>query len=178
MKNVTSLLLCLLTISIAFVLFSSCVPKCGCGTPPPRESWYVHTFFKTNQGASLLNSTTANSFKPSDISVKSIVSIDGVQTEVYYGNDKNGCRIQENGDIEGNSLVLNLPVKYGSRNPIMTFIQLRANLIDTITYSFNGRLIESSREIPDQLFYNRKLIWDFSKAVAGEPLPSSITINK
>ena len=104
--------------------------------------------------------------------------VDGTQTEVYYGDDKGGCRIQENGDTEGNSLILNLPVKYGTKKPIMTLVKLRSNLIDTITYSFQGRFIESDREIPDQLFYNRKLIWDFSSSTAGEYLPSTITIVK
>lgn len=178
MKIAIRFFFCVLTICANSFLFTSCVPKCGCGNPPPRDSWYVHTYYKTSQGASLLNSTTANYFKPAEISVRAIVEVNDIRTEEYYGNDQNAVSVQENGDVEGNSLILRLPVKYGSKKPIMTLIRLRANLTDTVTYSFNGRFVDSDREIPDQLFYNRKLIWDFAKSVAGEPLPSSITIIK
>ena len=101
-----------------------------------------------------------------------------MRTEEYYGNDQNAVTVQENGDQEGNSLILRLPVKYGSKKPLMTLIRLRPNLTDTVTYSFNGRFMDLDREIPDQLYYNRKLIWDFTKSIGGEPLPNSITIIK
>ncbi|MFM9837817.1 MAG: hypothetical protein ACKVOQ_06095 [Cyclobacteriaceae bacterium] len=178
MKAVIVLRLWIVTICIATVFLSSCVPQCGCGNPPPHEYWYIHTYYKTNKGASLLNSNTPDYFKPSEISVKTIVLVNEIETEEYYGNDKNGVRVQENGDQQGNTLLLNLPVKYGNRKPIMTLIRLRPNLTDTVTYSFNNRLIELDREIPDLIYYNQKLIWDFSKAVAGEFMPNSITIIK
>ncbi len=178
MKTVKGVFYSVLTICATGFIFTSCIPKCGCGNPPPRESWYVHTYYKTNQGASLLNSNTANYFKPSEISVRAIVEVNEIRKEEYYGNDQKAVTVQENGDQEGNSLILRLPVKFGSKKPIMTLIRLRTNLTDTVTYSFNGRFVDSDREIPDQLSYNRKLIWDFTKSIAGEPLPNSITIIK
>jgi|LakMenEpi03Aug12_release.lakeMendotaPanAssembly.Ray.scaffolds.fasta_scaffold421666_1 hypothetical protein len=177
MKTVKRVFLSVLICATALA-FTSCIPKCGCGNPPPRESWYVHTYYKTSRGASLLNSNTANCFKPADISVKAIVEVNDLRTEEYYGNDQNAVTVQENGDQEGNSLILRLPVKYGSKKPLMTLIRLRPNLTDTVTYSFNGRFMDLDREIPDQLYYNRKLIWDFTKSIGGEPLPNSITIIK
>lgn len=127
------------------------------GQPPPPQSIYIRTFYKSGN-ADLLDPTVPNSFKKNDLKVTSKIKVGGITKEVNY--DEGGIEVIWDNDFRMNYFGINVPTSYG-KIPIATYVQLSPTDVDTVTYTFNGT---QRHYIPDQIFYNKKIVWDLANA--------------
>ncbi len=159
------------------VLLYAC---CGCPPPPIAPYYELDTYYRTPGGADLLKSKTPNSFRQQDIQVTSKVTVSGGVVEVDYYKDysrKGSVQVYSGkyndlNDTSGNHILIYLPK--GNQHPIETYVRLSPVIVDTITYTFgNG----DQQVFPEKLFYNRKLIWDFTQLSNNQFTPQ-VTIIK
>ncbi len=73
-------------------------------------------------------------------------------------------------DTSGNHINIRLP--NADQIPVETYVRLSPTIVDTITYTFGNNGL-----FPDKLYYNRKLIWDFTLASDNQFFPR-VTIIK
>ncbi len=152
-----------LTVKPLFCFALICFGKLmSCSTPqpgqPPPQTIYVRTFYQSSTGADLLDTNTPNAFKRSDLKVISKMIVNGVTKEIIY--EDNGIDIYWDNEVRRNYFGITLPTNYG-KTPIETYVRLSANIVDTVTYTFNSK---DRLYIPDQVFYNKKLVWNIANA--------------
>lgn len=147
----------------------------SCSQPapqPPDQIIIIRTFYKTGAGVDLLDSSNGGSFKKGDIKIISKVEIDGTVRDVnYYEEEPLGIFLD--GQSGSYYIELVLPTNY-AKTPVMTLVTLRPSLTDTVTYTYNLQ----NRYVPNQIFYNRDLVWDIVNAPVQEGLWPPITIVK
>ncbi len=153
-RNRAFFLLCLAYSGISN-FFSCSNPQIG---QPPPQAIYIRTFYKSTDGKDLLNSSTTNGFKKSDLKVTSKIEINGSIREVNY--DDSGIDVYWDDALRMNYFGINIPTSY-AKKPIETYVRLSQSLVDTVTYTFNSK---QRQYIPDQIFYNKKLVWDVVNA--------------
>lgn len=158
------------------VLFYAC---CGCPVPPVPPYYVLDAFYRTKGGADLLKSKTPNSFREQDIQIISKVSVDrGTKQVDYYKDYSSKQTVQiysgkynDPNDTSGNHILIYLPKVH--QNPIETYVRLSPTVVDTITYTFT----KNDNWFPEKLFYNKKLIWDFTQPLNNR-LEPQVTIIK
>lgn len=143
------MLLCVL-----LTLLSCATPQIG---QPPPQAIYIRTFYKSGN-SDLLDSTIPNSFKKNDLKVTSKIKVGDETREVSY--DEDGIEVTWDNDFRMNCFGIYVPTNYG-KTPIATYVQLSPTDMDTVTYTFNGT---QHPYIPDQIFYNQKMVWDVVNA--------------
>jgi len=144
------------------VLLYAC---CGCPVPPVSPYYVLDTFYRTKAGADLLKTKTPNSFQQQDIQIISKVAVSGGTKEVDYYKDYSGKqtvqiysgKYNDLTDTSGNHIMIYLPRV--DQNPIETYVRLSPTVVDTITFTFT----KDDNVFPEKLFYNKKLIWDFTQ---------------
>lgn len=153
-------IICILSIILSLASLQGCKDQCvGCGTPqPPPQVISIPTFYKTSGNVDLLNEYTPDHFKKSDLKVISRVVVNSITKDISY-NDS-GIDIYWDNNLNRNYFELLVPTSYG-KTPIATYVQLSPTDVDTVTYTFNGT---QHPYIPDQIFYNKKMVWDVANA--------------
>lgn len=141
-------------------------------TPPPDQFIAIRTFFKNKASADLLNADTPNSFKKSDIKIVSKVEIKGVVQDMDYYSEK-GFNTYVDGQSGNYYLELAIPTNY-AKTPIETLVTLSPTVTDTVTYTYTLQ----GRYVPNQVFYNKVLVWDIVNAPVQEGFWPPITIVK
>jgi hypothetical protein len=164
------------TASILVIFVLPLITAMNCGKPapqPPDQFMVIRTFFKSAAGADLLDSSTSGSFKKSEVSIISKVEINGVVKDMNYYAAQ-GLNFFVDSKSGFYYIELMLPTTYG-KTPIETIITLSPSVTDTVTYTFNGTTYPS---FPNQVFYNKVLVWDIANTPATEHLWAPITIVK
>lgn len=148
--------------------------SCGNSPQPARPFIVLRAVYKTGSGQDLLDQNKSNSFKKTDLKVLSKIDYGGTIKEVFFNNNENGIDVYFDDDLKSNYFDLSVPTN-ADKNPLETFITLSTTDKDTITYSFGYNRFKN---VPDKIFYNKKLIWDANDIPSGEGKFPPITVIK
>jgi hypothetical protein len=162
-------------IGTTVLLIGVCILVASCAKPSPAEPdqfIVIKTFYKTSNGADLLNIGSPNSFKKDDIMVVSEIERNGIIELINYDDTGFGGVIVDN--ITGfNALQLIVPTNW-SKQPIKTLVKLSKTVTDTLTYTFDKSPFDY---LPNKIYYNKVEVWDIANAPPNANWPP-ITIIK
>ena len=145
---------------LSLLSLQNCKDDCtGCNVPPLPSIILIPTLYTTDGNLDLLDPSVVGSFKENDIKVTTTVEQNGILKEL--DPSETPIRIGYNNAIRKNYFYLPVPTN-ANKNPIRTIVQLRQGIVDTVTYSYQGK---QRPHIPDKIYYNKKLVWE----VVGVP---------
>jgi len=140
---------------------------CGNSPQPPPAFFVLRATYSNLQNEDLLDQTLPNSYRQADLTVFSHLEQSGKIVVEYFNNDDKGIPVHFDEDLQSWYFDLSIPTNAGY-NPIETIVKLSPTDSDTVTYTFGANKYKYA---PDQIFYNKLLVWRAIDIVNNEKFP-------